>query len=140
MTITDLELKLLRLAEDLDVRVEDDIGQHLQRGHLGGWFPDERLILIRTGLGPRNRIHTLAHELGHAASDDPAGHQSRYEMRADLYAANLLINPQEYAELEMIYDGHPGAIAAELGVTIHLLEVWQATRREQFLSKDFTNA
>lgn len=120
-----LELKLLRLAEDLGVRVEDDIGQALAANHLGGWFPTERLILVRPGLGPRNRLHAIAHELGHAVHDDPAGHLPRHEKRAEIYAAHLLINPREYAELEIIYDGQPGAIADELGVTASLLATWR---------------
>lgn len=125
MTITDLELKLLEHAEHLGVRVEDDKAHRLRPGDLGGWFPTEHLIVVCPSLGPRNRVHTLAHELGHAAHGDPAGHHPRYEHRADLYAANLLIDPREYAELEMMYDGQPGAIAADLGVTVSLLATWR---------------
>lgn len=125
MTITDLELKLLQLAEDLGVRVEEDVGR-LRPGDLGAWYPSQRLIVVHPDLGPRNRVHTLGHELGHAAHDDPAGHHPRHEHRADLYAAKLLIDPREYAELETIYDGRPGAIAAELGITVSLLATWRA--------------
>ena len=125
MTITDLELKLLEHAERLGVRVEDDHAHRLRPGDHGGWFPDERLIVVSPTLGPRNRIHTLAHELGHATHGDPAGHHPRYEHRADLYAARLLIDPREYAELETIYEGHLGAIAAEMGVTVSLLATWR---------------
>lgn len=127
MTITDLELKLLQLAEDMDVRVEDDTGV-LRPGDLGGWFPTQRLIVVRPGLGPCNRVHTLGHELGHAAHGDPAGHNPRYEARADSFAADLLIDPREYAELEIIYDGQIGAIAAEMGVTLSLLATWRANQ------------
>lgn len=125
MTITDLELKLLEHAEHLGVRVEDDKAHRLRPGDLGGWFPTERLIVVCPSLGPRNRVHTLAHELGHAAHGDPAGHNPRYEHRADLYAARLLINQREYQELEMMYDGQAGAIAADLGVTVSLLATWR---------------
>ena len=125
MTITDLELKLLEHAERLGVRVEDDRAHRLRPGDLGGWFPKEQLIVVCPTLGPRNRVHTLAHELGHAAHGDPAGHHPRYEHRADLYAAELLIDPREYAELEIMYDGHLGAIAAEMGVTVSLLATWR---------------
>lgn len=126
MTISDLELKLLEHAERLGVRVEDDRTHRLRCGDLGGWFPKEQLIVVCPTLGPRNRVHTLAHELGHAAHGDPAGHHPRYEHRADLYAADLLIDPQEYAELEIMYDGQAGAIAADLGVTVSLLATWRA--------------
>ena len=125
MTITDLELKLLEHAERLGVRVEDDHAHRLRPGDHGGWFPQEQLIVVRPTLGPRNRVHTLAHELGHAAHGDPAGHHPRYEHRADLYAADLLIDQHEYAELEMMYDGQPGAIAADLGITVSLLATWR---------------
>lgn len=125
MTITDLELKLLEHAEHLGVRVEDDNAHRLRPGDLGGWFPTERLIVVCPKLGPRNRVHTLGHELGHAAHGDPAGHNPRYEHRADLYAARLLINQREYQELEMMYDGQAGAIAADLGVTVSLLATWR---------------
>lgn len=125
MTITDLELKLLEHAEHLGVRVEDDNAHRLRPGDLGGWFPTERLIVVCSKLGPRNRVHTLGHELGHAAHGDPAGHNPRYEHRADLYAARLLINQREYQELEMMYDGQAGAIAADLGVTVSLLATWR---------------
>lgn len=123
--ITDLELKLLEHAERLGVRVEDDHTGRLRAGDLGGWFPDEKLVVLCPTLGPRNRVHTLAHELGHAAHGDPAGHHPRHEHRADLYAANLLIDQREYAELEMMYDGQVGAIAADLGVTVSLLTTWR---------------
>lgn len=126
MTITDLELKLLEHAEHLGVLVEDDRAHRLRHGDLGGWFPTERLIVVCPTLGPRNRVHTLAHELGHAAHGDPAGHHPRYEHRADLYAAELLIDPHEYRELEMMYDGQAGAIAADLGITVSLLATWRA--------------
>lgn len=127
MTITDLELKLLQLAEDMGVRVEDDTGV-LRPGDLGGWFPAQRLIVVRPDLGPCNRVHTLAHELGHAAHGDPAGHNPRDEARADVFAADFLIDPREYAELEIIYDGQIGAIAAEMGVTLSLLATWRANQ------------
>ena len=77
MTITDLELKLLEHAEHLGVRVEDDNAHRLRPGDLGGWFPTERLIVVCPKLGPRNRVHTLGHELGHVAHGDPAGHNPR---------------------------------------------------------------
>lgn len=73
----------------------------------------------------------LAHELGHAyyGHHPPASRaeHSRQEAQADRYAANLLISPTEYALAERLYGPHPGAIADELEVTRHLVEVWQAT-------------
>ena len=68
---------------------------------------------------------SLAHELGHAHYGDPPGHHGAHEIRADRFAARLLINPTEYATAEAIYGPHPAAIAAELGVTVNILKSWQ---------------
>lgn len=70
----------------------------------------------------------LAHELGHAV----LGHtrpqtewwEARQELQADIFAARLLINSSDYAHLEASYESDI-AIAEELGVTPHLLEVWK---------------
>lgn len=73
----------------------------------------------------------LAHELGHAV----LGHtrpqtewwEARQELQADIFAARLLIDPSDYAHLEELYDSTP-AIAEDLEVTPHLLEVWKTTQ------------
>lgn len=123
----DRELKLHRLAESMDVDVGFDHAGILLPHDLGAWFPTERKILIRPHLGRRNYLHTLAHELGHAHHRHPAGHNSRYEGEADSYAAYQLIDPHEYAEAELLYDGLEGAIAQELEITLHLLRVWKSS-------------
>lgn len=76
----------------------------------------------------------LAHELGHAI----LGHtrpqttwwEARQELQADIFAARLLIDPSDYANLEELYDSTP-AIAEELEVTPHLLEVWKSVMQHQ---------
>lgn len=122
----EMELKILALAEQMGITVEEDRVGWLAPGDLGGWFPTARLILLQPGLGWRNRLHTLAHELGHAHYGHPRGHYPKHEIQADVFAARLLISEQAYAEAERIFDGHPGAIADELGVTRSLLATWQA--------------
>lgn len=47
----------------------------------------------------------LAQELGHAHYGAPASHRPRYELRANRFAARLLISPVEYAMAERAY-GH----------------------------------
>lgn len=121
----EMELKLLQLAEDLNVIVEDDRLGWLRNGDLGGWFPSARVILLHPDMGWRNRIHTLAHELGHAHHNHPAGHDPRFEWKADLFAANLLIDPDAYREAELTYGPSLGAISAELGVTRQIVAVWR---------------
>lgn len=71
---------------------------------------------------------TIAHELAHFANDDPCGEDDAAEARAWRDAAGWLIKPQRYAEAERMYGPHAQLIAAELGVTRHLVEVWCETR------------
>lgn len=75
----------------------------------------------------------LAHELGHVM----LGHtrpqtdwwEARQELQADIFAAHLLIDPDEYARLEESYDS-AAAISHELEVTPRLLDVWKNTVQE----------
>lgn len=69
---------------------------------------------------------TLAHELGHAYYGDDVNGDPRLERRADQFAAQILITPAEYRVAEILHDGNPGAIAYELGVTAHLIQVWRS--------------
>ena len=69
---------------------------------------------------------SLAHELGHAHYGDPPGHHGTHELRADRFAARLLISPADYAATEAIYGPHPSVLAHELGVTVKVLKTWQS--------------
>lgn len=68
---------------------------------------------------------TIAHELAHFANDDPCGENDAAEARAWRDAADWLIKPERYAEAERVYGPHAQLIAAELGVTKYLVEVWR---------------
>lgn len=46
-------------------------------------------------------------------------------MRADRFAAKLLINPDDYRIIECTYGPHPARLAHELGVTVRVLKTWQ---------------
>lgn len=97
-------------------------------GAKGYYIHQARLISLRSNLTPREYRSTLAHELGHATrGDTPTGtvFDQRAERAADRYAANLLISEQAYREAEILHPGALDAIAHELGVTRHLLMVWQ---------------
>lgn len=112
-------------------QLADAIGVTVTRHTVGpkGWYQHHnRTISLHASLaGPAERC-TLAHELGHAmAGDEPTGvdwADQRAERAADRFAAELLISPAEYALAEQMYGPEPGAIARELGVTRHLLDVW----------------
>lgn len=102
-------------------------------GEKGRWYSNTRTISIRRDLGWVNSRCTLAHELGHAF----CGHDSkaegwfkeRQEHEADTWAANSLISQKEYKDAELTHEAHSGAIALELGVTVHLVEVWRDSHK-----------
>lgn len=75
----------------------------------------------------RQRV-TLAHELGHwvMSHDWRREHdRARDELEADQYASRLLITLDDYARAEDLVGCHPGALAAELGVTRRIVELRQ---------------
>lgn len=104
-------------------------------GDKGRWYPSRQTISLRSDLPARARRYTLAHELGHAVLGHDAGADlpqwvvDKQERAADRWAAETLISEDAFKSAEAALGPHPGAIAAELGVTVHLLEVWRAPRR-----------
>ena len=91
------------------------------RWHRGGpkaaWLPQQNAVTLRHGMSDAETLCSLG---------DPAGHDPRYEARADRFAAKLLVSPVEYALAEQTYGPHPARIAHELGVTTHIVKVWRA--------------
>lgn len=117
--------EIITLAESLGVSVVEH-----DEGPKGFYWHAGRRISLRRGLaGPSLRC-TLAHELGHAVAGDEASGvdwaDARRERAADQFAAELLITREAYAEAEEIVGPHPGALARELGVTIHMVDVWRS--------------
>lgn len=116
--------RLHALAEHLGVAVTYHHG-----GPKGLYVAEARLITLREGMGWRKLRSTFAHELGHALHDDrPVADpvlQARQERRADQLAAELLITPEDYEAAENLVGHYPAALAAELGVTKHLIHVWR---------------
>lgn len=105
------------------------IAYHPLRASKGLWVPEHKLILIRPRMRPFIERAVLAHEVAHAVHDDPPGHSPLNEARANLYAAQRLIDPREWAELTRIYPDYD-KICIELGIT-----------REMFRAyADFTSA
>lgn len=106
--------------------------------HRGGakaaWQPHRGAITLRLGMSDTATLCSLAHELGHAHYSDPPGHHGPMELRADRFAAKLLISPVEYALAESLYGPHPARLAAELGVTVNVLETWQALHESKIAS------
>lgn len=83
----------------------------------------DRTISLTWGLTHSEQRSVIAHELGHAhfghdCSDD------RAEREADTWAANLLIDPAEYAALER--EGHDThTIADHMNVTVDVVHAFQ---------------
>lgn len=90
---------------------------------LGCYDHANRRIYISFGLTPDEVCSTLAHELGHAYYGDECSTDAA-ERRAQRYAAQLLINPHDYARAESV-DASPWAIAEALGVTEEVVEAYQ---------------
>ena len=121
---------LYQLATALGVTITEHAG-----GPKGRYVHQARTISLRHGLLDRELRCTLAHELAHAvAGDEPTGIawlDERMERIADERAARWLITADAYAAAEALYGPHPGALARELGVTIHLLQTWQSLYERQ---------
>lgn len=105
------------------------------RWHKGGptaaWFPHQNAITLQYGAPEVELLCSLAHELGHAHYNDPPGHFGAHELRADRFAARLLVSPVEYAAAEAIYGPQPTRLAHELGVTVKVLKTWQSLYERQ---------
>ncbi|MDJ1113201.1 ImmA/IrrE family metallo-endopeptidase [Microbacterium dauci] len=96
---------------------------HLEPGVLGEWYEDEREIFVSLALSPDEQTFTIAHELGHAHHAHQCEGDRDAEDEADLYAAQLLIDPEIYAQLEQ-QGHHQHDIAEHFGVTIDALNLW----------------
>lgn len=99
----------------------------------GEYWHSERLILLRRGLSQRAARCTLAHEIQHAlAGDEPIDSiwlHRKAETRASRRAAWALIDPFEYAEADLLYEGQHALIAHELNVTSKVLTDWRQALR-----------
>lgn len=94
-------------------------------GPKGSW--DGHRITLRHGMSDNQTRSTIAHELAHAAYQDPPGHHPGRERRADRTAARFLITTASYARAEQMYGADIHRIADELGTTTHLATIWRDT-------------
>lgn len=116
--------QLFRLIEEHGLRVIESRGRTP-----GGFDPHSRTIRIAPGMSERTTRSVLAHELAHAV----LGHLPRtsritregQELRADEWAARLLITPAAYAAAEATRGPHPSSLAFELDVTVELVFAFQ---------------
>jgi Zn-dependent peptidase ImmA (M78 family) len=96
----------------------------------GEYRHDPRLIILNPRMSDTLQCSTLAHELGHwhygdTWTDDPKVLAMR-ERRANRYAAELLIDPLEYAYAERVLGADKvTSLARELGVAIYVVEAYR---------------
>lgn len=87
------------------------------------FHPPTQTIFIKIGLDPVTRRCAIAHELGHAHY----GHNCSTpgaERQADEWAAQQLLDVGDVEAVGLECEGSAAAMAAELGVTPHLLVLW----------------
>lgn len=122
---------LERQAEAMGLKVlESDIP-----GTTCGLYCDRlRTIWLADWLNDRQRFCALCHELVHAKYRD-LGCGTRFgvkcERRARRETALTLISPVEFAMAEEVYGDNAWMMAAELGVTIQVLEDYRQLLEER---------
>lgn len=91
------------------------------------WYPDHKMIVVRSGMKAVHTRSTLAHEMGHVTY----GHRDdrpKHEVQADRWAAEQLIELEECREL-MEWTSDIARVASELEVTGRLLRVFLNVHR-----------
>lgn len=87
-----------------------------------------RIICARHGLGQVTRVCTIFHELGYAHHGHDCSTLDN-ERVADERTADQLLDDGLVEEAAWECDSEPVAMAAELGVTVHLLRTWERLYR-----------
>lgn len=97
---------------------------HLPRPYLGYYDSDAKIVVYDFNLAPAMRLYVLAHELGHAFYDHDCQGNAKFEEAADLYAARLLIHPEDYAAAAAA-DPDPESIAFDLGLPVKVVCIYR---------------
>lgn len=87
------------------------------------FHPPTQTIFIKIGLDPVTRRCAIAHELGHAHYGHDCSTPGA-ERQADEWAARQLLDVGDVEVVGWECEGSAVAMAAELGVTPHLLVLW----------------
>lgn len=125
---------LLAALTGVKVHYTDD--QQVLQGRRGRWFPGPREIVIDKTLRRLKSRCTLAHELAHAVlNHGPCGggdlFDYRRELEADQFAARLMLDDLEYLADTLAVTCGVGHAAAELRVTVDLLDTRLSTLTDE---------
>ncbi len=116
-----IEERLEALVESMGLRLVES--SRLSADLNACYHAASGIILVRWGLDPVTRRCAIAHELGHAWAGDTCSNP-RAERAADEWAALHLLDLDDVERVALDTDHAPAAMAAELGVTLSLLEIW----------------
>ena len=97
---------------------------YLPRDRRGIYDHARRRIVYAIDLTPIEQVSVFAHEIGHAYHEHVCEGDEAAERQADIYAARLLIHPEDYAAIEKM-TSDTELIADELGVIPELVDAWQ---------------
>lgn len=107
-------------------------------GWRGAYEHATRTVTMVRGMSHREARSTLAHEVQHALAGDvpsPFGLiRQRQELLARRRTAQVLIDPDEYAQAELLRGPYSAAIAHELDVTMRVVDDWQQMLRAMSLA------
>lgn len=113
------------LATMPEVRLHWTDNQEVLQGRRARWFPVQKVIAIDKSLRPLLARCSLAHELGHVVFGDACGAEDglydlRRELRADEFAARLLLPDLALLARTVVLTCTDGHAARELNVTLDL--------------------
>lgn len=111
---------LINEAARLGVTISVAHIEGLDENLLGYYDHDSSEVVVEISLTHAQKKAVIAHELGHAYYSHECGGK-RNERQANRYAAELLVDPVEYATAERLNDS-PEAIARELDVTPEIVK------------------
>ena len=103
--------------------------QRLEHELCGLYDHERHTIVLDPKLSDVQRLCTLAHELNHARYGDSLRDHwlsGKCERRARRDTALRLVSPLEYRLAECMFEGERFLMAADLGVTLHVLEDYQS--------------
>jgi Zn-dependent peptidase ImmA (M78 family) len=108
-----------------DVRLHWTDNPEVLQGRRARWFPIQRVIAIDQNLRSLLARCSLAHELAHVVFGDTCGTEEslfdyRRELRADEFAARLLLPELDLLARTIVVTCTDGHAARELNVTLDL--------------------